>query len=92
MDLSLVWEMEQMKAKFVPTMVQSLKEKIEFWEKVKMGFPTMSECIAFSINKIRVIQSINQLFGLFLNRLDGKQKNSYIFYKICSMFELLVKN
>jgi len=63
MDLSLVWEMESMKAKFVPTMVQSLKEKIEFWEKIKLGFPTMGECIAFAVNKIRIIQSINSLFG-----------------------------
>lgn len=92
MDLSLVWEMEEMKSKFVPTMISSLKEKIEFWEKMKLGFPSMADCIAFSVKKIRTIQNFNQLFGLFLNRLDGKQKNSYLFYKICSMFELLVKN
>ncbi|KAL4463680.1 hypothetical protein ABPG72_009030 [Tetrahymena utriculariae] len=92
LDLTVVWKMEELKQNFIPKISQALNHKVVYWEKMKQGFSKMEDCMKYSIEKIQDIEKLDQFFQLELSRMGDDEKNCYIYYKICSMFEILVRN
>ncbi|EAR82350.2 transmembrane protein, putative (macronuclear) [Tetrahymena thermophila SB210] len=92
LDLTVVWKMEELKQNFVPKISQALNHKVVYWEKMKQGFSKMEDCMKYSIEKIQDIERLDKFFQLELSRMGSDEKSCYIYYKICSMFEILVRN
>ncbi|KAL4426329.1 hypothetical protein ABPG74_011481 [Tetrahymena malaccensis] len=92
LDLSVVWKMEELKQNFVPKIAQALNHKVVYWEKMKQGFSKMEDCMKYSIEKIQDIEKLDKFFQIELSRMGADERNCYIYYKICSMFEILVRN
>lgn len=50
----------------------------------------MEDCVEFCEKQSTILRSLNSAFESELNELDNQVKHTFVFFKIMSIFELLI--